>query len=269
MRALVTLRANLLKYKSPLYNADDYFLQQLFYPQLVIASGRKRRNEMLKCLKGGFVLEAGCGRGWLSVEIAKQVCDLVAVDLSRVRIKEAKALFETEKVDIPLIRASLTHLPLRTIMFDSIISCDVLEHIPDIGLALSEMRRVLCLDGILCLTLPNGYGSFGIIHDIVLPMFGRGEKGIESKHEHRLTVNNLNNLISKGGFTILSFFNSEVFVPIYAVVFFIFHRSRFSWQILENADVEKASRLPRWLGSVWVLVCKKTSDSKIVGGAGI
>jgi 2-polyprenyl-3-methyl-5-hydroxy-6-metoxy-1,4-benzoquinol methylase len=99
---LTELRAKLSECSSPLSKSNDILLLRSFYPQLVIGAARKRRDEMLKHIKPSMVLDVGCGRGWLSVEVAKHDCHVVAVDLSRIQIREARALVRAEKVNIPL-----------------------------------------------------------------------------------------------------------------------------------------------------------------------
>lgn len=255
---LSELRSHLLKCNSTLSKSDDYCLLRTFYPQLVIAAARKRREEILKHVKPKFVLDAGCGEGWLSLEAAKNGFNIIAIELLESRIKEAKALFKSEKVEIPILKASLTHLPLRDSIFESVISCEVIEHIHKVNLVFSEMRRVLSSCGRLCLTTPNGYGSFGIFHDLFLPAIGKRESGIEAKHVQRFTKNNLNILVKRSGFVPLLFFNLEVFTPFYDLFFSFLGLSRSSWQWLERADVENSSKLTLWFGGTWVLICKKS-----------
>lgn len=124
--------------------------------------------------------------------------------------------------------------------------------------ALSEMRRVLRNSGRLCITTPNGYGTWGIIDDIILPKFGLGGKGIESEHVYKFTPNNLKDLICKSGFKIIFFSNSEILTPLYDVILPILNLSRLSWQNLENADADSAKKLPLRFGAVWVVISQRT-----------
>jgi len=255
---LTALRESLSKSNLPVTKLDDYTLLVDFYPQVVWISARKRLAEIVNNLKSGVILDAGCGRGWVSLELAKRGFEVVDVDLSDERISEAKALFKSENIPVPLIKASLTNLPLKDAAFNSVISCDVIEHIPDVELAFLELSRVVAPDGNLCLTIPNGFGSAGIISDIIFPAIGKGRKGIEHEHVQKFTVNNIKTLAEYYHFKVTRFINLQALTPFYAILFDTLHSKRTAWQLLENADVHSAEKLPRWFGSSWLIVCKKT-----------
>jgi len=251
------LREKLAQSNSSLATANTSQLLRMFYPQLAMGAGRKRHDEILKNIEPSLILDAGCGRGWLSLSIFKRKNDVVAMDLSKNQIKDAKSLFEVEGVKIPLVRASLTHLPFKASIFDTIVSCDVIEHIPMIGLGFSEMNRILKQSGKLCLTTPNGYGTYGIFHDFILPKLGKGHKGIESEHVHRFTYGNLRRLISKSGFRILTFVNSEVLTPFFDIIFHLLKVERLKWQAIENKDVDNSAKFTPLIGGIWLVVCQK------------
>jgi SAM-dependent methyltransferase len=63
----------------------------------------------------------------------------------------------------PII-ASATHLPFRPSSFDIVMLIDVLEHIPDHRLAISEVFRVLKPNGIVLLSVPT-FPSLWSKHD--------------------------------------------------------------------------------------------------------
>jgi SAM-dependent methyltransferase len=88
------------------------------------------------------VLDAGCGEGVLVEEYA-----------SRLRIEGLDDNYSSAHVR----RGSLTSLPYADASFDRVLCLDVLEHLAyaDQPLALSEMRRVLRLDGELLVSVPN------------------------------------------------------------------------------------------------------------------
>lgn len=54
----------------------------------------------------------------------------------------------------PVQHQNLLNLTLESNAFDAVISCDVLEHVPDIKKALSEMARVLKKGGVMLSTHP-------------------------------------------------------------------------------------------------------------------
>ena len=57
--------------------------------------------------------------------------------------------------------ASMQQIPVHDAAFDTIISCETIEHVPHPQQAIHELRRVLRPGGRLFLTTPNYLGPFG------------------------------------------------------------------------------------------------------------
>ena len=95
------------------------------------------------------VLDLGCGDGRLSAEL--DATELTAADVSRVALDRARArlpdatLVELEP-DAPL--------PFADGAFDLVLAAETAEHVRDLQLFLSEIRRVLAPGGELALTTP-------------------------------------------------------------------------------------------------------------------
>jgi len=109
------------------------------------------------------VLELGCGLGLLSDEIKKQVgpkLKYIGLDLAFNSVKESATK------GILSIQTEITHLPLPNNSFDFIVSTDVLEHIPDAGIAVNEISRVLKPGGkgFIAIADPSE-GRFGYVAD--------------------------------------------------------------------------------------------------------
>ncbi len=82
-----------------------------------------------------FVLDAGCGfRGSITIAPVKH---LVGVDISRRNI-----LIVHQNRQGDFIVASLTHLPVLSEVFDTIINVDVLEHVIGKQAVFAEIARV-------------------------------------------------------------------------------------------------------------------------------
>jgi SAM-dependent methyltransferase len=94
-------------------------------------------------------LDAGCGDGRLTAEL--DAADLTAADVSAVALERAAArlpgatLVELEP-DAPF--------PLGDAAFDLVLCAETVEHVRDVQLFLSEIRRVLRPGGELALTTP-------------------------------------------------------------------------------------------------------------------
>ena len=84
---------------------------------------------------GPTILEVGCGAGYLSGQLRRHgqvtACDLVLDPMLAERYPDVR--FET---------APMTTLPFPDRSFDTVVSTHTLEHVLDIGRALSELRRV-------------------------------------------------------------------------------------------------------------------------------
>ena len=125
-------------------NAKEY-AEQLKNHNLEVY--RKFLNKILKYTKKeGKILEVGCGVGQVSNYLQEKGYDVSGIDISPLFIKEAekegKAKF---KVD------NATNLSFGEESFDSVISVETLEHIPNPKKALEEMARTLKKGGFLIL----------------------------------------------------------------------------------------------------------------------
>jgi ubiquinone/menaquinone biosynthesis C-methylase UbiE len=96
----------------------------------------KRCTEaILKSLVGKSVLDVGCGRGYLAAKLADHMpttaCDIVIPKKLAKRYPEVK--FET---------ADIEKLPYKTNSFDTVVTTHTLEHVQNLPIAISELRRV-------------------------------------------------------------------------------------------------------------------------------
>ncbi len=144
----------------------------------------------------GDALDLGCGDGRLSVEL--QADRLVAADVSPVALERARGrlpgatLVELDP-DAPL--------PFGDSEFDLVLLAETIEHVRDVQLLLSELRRVLRPGGRLAITAP-GHGRLTGLAILV-----RGfEPGFDplSPHLRFLTRRSLAALLDGLGFEVRS-----------------------------------------------------------------
>jgi 2-polyprenyl-3-methyl-5-hydroxy-6-metoxy-1,4-benzoquinol methylase len=214
--------------------------------------GREIRAWALKELKPNKVLDAGCGSGWISVQLAKNGYSVVSIDLSKKNVKCVKELAKAEKVELSPIRASFTHLPIKSGYFDSMVSLHVVEHIKQIELAFLELKRTLIPGGKLCIVTPNGYGLVSIIQDFLLTNLHIIKP---VGHVQKYTPDIIMNLFSSANFKILNFRNSEILTSIYVVISAAIGRDK-SFIQLEIIDHKMSKQLPLHLGSVWMITAQ-------------
>jgi len=118
-----------------------------------IIGSRVRMRAILQILKPKpkeIVLDCGCGTGANSGRLAKRGSEVVGLDLSKKALLQAKKRYREPH----FVLGDTTELPFREASFDVIICSDVLEHIPEDNLAMSEISRSLIDEGTAIFTVP-------------------------------------------------------------------------------------------------------------------
>lgn len=117
-------------------------------------------------LDGRAVLEIGCGRGELACRVAEQAAVTrlyVGADFARSAVALARARGSARSLHrLTWMVNDVQALALPAETFDTILSCETIEHVPDPMRALRELHRVLRRGGRLLLTTPNYLGPFGL-----------------------------------------------------------------------------------------------------------
>ncbi len=109
------------------------------------------------------ILEIGCGRGGFSkylsaiTPIAQQI---VAADFSTSALVIAGAKYQNLKIDWK--QEDIMNISFQDNFFDTVISCETIEHVTNPNKAVKELYRVLKPGGKLFLTCPNYFNLFGI-----------------------------------------------------------------------------------------------------------
>jgi len=97
------------------------------------------------------VLDAGCGTGWFTREIARRGADVVSLDIGRSLLQETARKHHAAR----LTQANLLALGFASGTFDAVVCTEVIEHTPEPRRAVRELVRVLKPGGVLALTVPN------------------------------------------------------------------------------------------------------------------
>lgn len=145
-------------------------------------------------------LDAGCGsQVWTLNEwrrYSKNV-EIVGLDINKVSLKKMKENVKKESLNVHLVLGDLEHLPFRSCVFDRIKCAEVLEHIENDRLALTELSRVSKKGGLLLLTVPTSISERLISTLSKRKPYHSGHKRIYSK-----TV--LHYLLNRSKFTIIN-----------------------------------------------------------------
>ena len=95
-------------------------------------------RELLSTVEVGAVLEVGCGPGDLSEALAFEGSRYLGTDLSTDEVRQAAATYPHRR----FASASIYELPFDDHQFDTVICCEVLEHLDDPEKGLREVARV-------------------------------------------------------------------------------------------------------------------------------
>lgn len=123
------------------------------------------RLDRLGLSPGEAVLDLGCGAGRHAFECLRRGARVVALDADALELKGVAsmmaAMAESGEVVSPgaglPLRATALTLPFADESFDRVIAAEVLEHIPEDTIAITELARVLRPGGRMAVTVPR-YG---------------------------------------------------------------------------------------------------------------
>jgi ubiquinone/menaquinone biosynthesis C-methylase UbiE len=101
---------------------------------------------------GLTLLDAGCGPGGYLPILAGRGVDVVAMDLSPGMVRESRHRAAELQLSARIVQADIQALPFPDASFDRAMANHMLYHVPDIGAALRELRRVLKPGGRVVLT---------------------------------------------------------------------------------------------------------------------
>jgi SAM-dependent methyltransferase len=106
-----------------------------------------------KFADGKRVLDAGCGTGYGSAELAQSAAQVTGLDISADAIEYASASYPIP--DLRFLESSCTAMPLPAGSFDLVVAFEVIEHLADYRAFLNECARVLAREGLLIVSSPN------------------------------------------------------------------------------------------------------------------
>ena len=99
------------------------------------------------------VLDAGCGAGYGSAELARNAVRVVGVDIAPQAVEHAAGHFKLPNTHF--LAASCMALPFPAASFELVVAFEVIEHLPDWRAFLTEARRVLTPTGQCVISTPN------------------------------------------------------------------------------------------------------------------
>jgi len=99
-----------------------------------------------------IVLDVGCGTGLLFPHIADKTQRLIAIDISRTLLKQAKKRAK-QHPNIALIRADADHTPFKNQTFHALFAITLLQNMPNPTATLREIERITRPEATIGLTI--------------------------------------------------------------------------------------------------------------------
>jgi ubiquinone/menaquinone biosynthesis C-methylase UbiE len=127
-----------------------------YMSEIVVETLRNRCGSF----SGKRVLEAGCGTGRVSLEIARTGASVTCIDVSPEAIALTQKMFAASQTPVEAAVASLFALPFKAAEFDVVWNAGVLEHFSESERkdALAELLRVVKPGGVFVTLNPYKFG---------------------------------------------------------------------------------------------------------------
>lgn len=102
---------------------------------------------------GARVLDLGCGAGYGTAELAGRARSAMGIDLAPEAIAHARSAYPL--ANLSFVPASVSAVPFRGGSFDLVTAFEVIEHLDNWRVLLSEGRRLLHPHGVFLVSTPN------------------------------------------------------------------------------------------------------------------
>lgn len=124
-------------------------------------------------IAGKKILDVGSGWGEVSVELANAGANVIGVEPDNEVLRISQLLASMQKSHVKFIHGYAESLPFPDESFDIVVCNDVLEHVQDVDKSLSEMIRVVKVNGLAYLATANysfpREGHYKVLAPTMLP----------------------------------------------------------------------------------------------------
>lgn len=128
--------------------------RQELFNYLTAATPLAAPMDDMAALDGQRVLDVGCGNGTFLQNALTGGATAVGLDFSHGMVSSAHAV-----TGAPVAQADAQTLPFADDSFDTVLALWMLYHVPDVPMALTEMKRVLAAGGQVVATTNSGLRS--------------------------------------------------------------------------------------------------------------
>ena len=121
-------------------------------------------RERIGNVSGLRILEVACGRGGFARELSARGAHVTACDfsLAALQVGRGKLQASGNGKSCAFVQGDAQVLPFTDESFDIVVSCETIEHVPDVTSAVREMWRVAKPGAKLFLTTPNYANMMGL-----------------------------------------------------------------------------------------------------------
>lgn len=220
------------------------------------------------------ILEVGCGSGNISRPLAFLGHNVRGTDIDPASIEFAISHNRFPNLDLAVGGVDTLHLEPSD-RYDAVIASEVLEHLENPVAALAGFRRLLRLEGVVLVTIPNGYGPWEAgqavsprrlagwlarkmrLHGPLKRLMGvRAEErggvtstfNYESPHLQHFTLQSFEALAARAGYTIVRRVHSDGPLTFFSGIRGV--------RLLARFDCALVNHLPPSLASGWYFVLK-------------
>ena len=160
-------------------------------------------REKIGSVQGLRVLEVACGRGGFVRDLARAGAQVTGCDfsMSALSVAQAKIGGLNGGARADLIQGDAQSLPFGSESFDLIVSCETIEHLPNVRSALREMWRVARRGAKLFLTTPN-YANLMGLYDLYSRV-RHPHRRDDQPFDRRQWIPQIRNFVSAAGWKII------------------------------------------------------------------
>lgn len=146
----------------PILESEPLTATGLIFGQSAKASGRNvierlRALEMLCPFPRGVAADLGCGQGGYTIELAKRFDRVLATDILPTNLEYAR---QHVSGAVDFCCAALENTPVQSESVDVAFIIEVLDHVDDVELSLSEVWRILKPRSRAYISVPNSLFPF-------------------------------------------------------------------------------------------------------------
>lgn len=160
--------------------------------------------EYLPRVSGMRILEVACGRGGFANLLASRGAVVCGVDFSESALRIARNRSDREgNNNLHVTQGEVAMLPFADESFDTIISCETIEHLPDPVGAIRDMARVCRKDGFLFLTTPNYLNAMGLYYIYARLRGRRATPGADQPFDRVFLFPQIRGMLKRAGWLVV------------------------------------------------------------------